>query len=200
MIRWRVRWYWCAVAIGLPLAVHLLNVGLNVVAGVGIPPQGFTSSTGLLMVFVVRLINPAEGAMGEEPGWRGFALPGLQSARSPFVSTVILAVLVTVWHLPLFFLEGGSLPLSVIVGGVLGPLTFTFVASWLFNHTGGSVLMTIVMHATEGSIQAEGWVYTGLWLAVAIGVVIFDWKAWRGSAPAPAMVQPAYYGVESRVR
>jgi hypothetical protein len=92
------------------------------------------------------------------------------------------------------------LPLSVIVGGVLGPLTFTFVASWLFNHTGGSVLMTIVMHATEGSIQAEGWVYTGLWLAVAIGVVIFDWKAWRGSAPAPAMVQPAYYEVESRVR
>jgi uncharacterized protein len=33
MIRWRVRWYWYAVAIGLPLSVHLAIVGLNVAAG-----------------------------------------------------------------------------------------------------------------------------------------------------------------------
>ena len=78
MIRWRVRWYWYAVALGLPLAVHLITVSLNVAAGVGIPPQGFTSLTGLLMVFAVRLINPLDGPLGEDPGWRGFALPGLQ--------------------------------------------------------------------------------------------------------------------------
>lgn len=135
--------------------------------------------------------------MGEEPGWRGFALPGLQGTLSPLASTVILAVLVTVWHLPLFFFAG-DLPPSVIVGSILGPITFTFAASWLFNHTGGSVLLTIVMHAVEGSIQAEGWVYAGLWLAVAIGLVVFDWQSWRGSAPAPAAMQPAYVG-ESRV-
>jgi hypothetical protein len=39
----------------------------------------------------------------------------------------------------------------------------------------------------------------GVWLAVAIGLVVFDWKAWRGPAPAPATVQLAYEG-ESRVR
>jgi hypothetical protein len=39
----------------------------------------------------------------------------------------------------------------VVLGGVLGPFAFTFVATWLFNHSGGSVLMTLVMHATEGS-------------------------------------------------
>jgi membrane protease YdiL (CAAX protease family) len=198
MIRWRVRWYWYAVAVGLPLAVHLLNAGLSVAAGAGIPRQGFASLTGLLMVFALRLVNPADGPVGEEPGWRGFALPGLQGTLSPLVSTVILGVLVTGWHLPLFFF-GSDLPPSVIVGGILGPITFAFAASWLFNHTGGSVLMTIVMHAVEGSIQAEGWVYTGLWLAVAIGLVIFDWQAWRGSAPVSATVQPSYAG-ESRVR
>ena len=37
----------------------------------------------------------------------------------------------------------------------------------------------------EGSIQAEiGWIYMCVWLAVAIGLVVFDWKAWRGPAPA----------------
>src|SRR5215211_5676589 len=53
--------------------------------------------------------------------------------------------------------------------------------------------------AAEGSIQAEGWVYIVLWLAVVIGLVIFDWRSWRGPAPAPATLQPAYGG-ESRVR
>jgi membrane protease YdiL (CAAX protease family) len=198
MIRWRVRWYWYAVAIGLPLAVHLITLTLNVTAGVGIPQQGFTSLSGFLLAFAVRLINPADGPVGEEPGWRGFALPGLQSTLSPLVSTLILGVLVTGWHLPLFFF-GGDLPPSVIVGGILGPLTFAFAATWLFNHTGGSVLLIIVMHAAEGSIQAEGWVYTGLWVAVAIGLVVFDWRVWRGPAPAAATMQPASQA-EPRVR
>ena len=95
MIRWRVRWYWYAVALGLPLAVHLITVSLNVAAGVGIAPQGFTSLTGLLMLFAVRLINPLDGPLGEDPGWRGFALPGLQGlGYSPLLATVVLAVFI----------------------------------------------------------------------------------------------------------
>jgi hypothetical protein len=50
----------------------------------------------------------------------------------------------------------------------------------------GSVLMTIILHAAEGSIQAEGLAYTGLLTIVAIGVVIFDWKMWRSPAPSSA--------------
>src|SRR5918997_976622 len=45
MIRWRVRWYWYAVAIGLPLAVHLTYVGLNVAAGADVPSLAFSSLT-----------------------------------------------------------------------------------------------------------------------------------------------------------
>ena len=66
------------------------------------------------------------------------------------------------------------------------PFAFTFMATWLFNHTGGSVLMTVLLHASEGSIQAEGWVYVGLLMILAIGLVIFDWKAWRSPAPSSA--------------
>jgi uncharacterized protein len=58
MIRWRVRWYWYAVAIGLPLAVHLAVVGLNFAAGAGLPSLTFTSLTTFLMVFAIRLVNP----------------------------------------------------------------------------------------------------------------------------------------------
>ena len=78
MIRWRVRWYWYAAALGVPLAVHLAVVGINVAAGAGVPSLTFTSLTTFLMVFAVRMVNPADGPLGEHPGWNGVALPGLQ--------------------------------------------------------------------------------------------------------------------------
>ena len=213
MIRWRVGWIWYVVAIGLPLTVLLVAVALNVALGAGAPSLAQISPlSSLITVFALRLINPLDGPMGEEPGWRGFALPRMQADRSPLLATLILAVLVTIWHVPLFFLEGGLQPfqLSVVLGGVLGPFAFTFVATWLFNHTSGSVLMTIVMHATEGTVSPSalwstpaaaaqaGLVYSLVYCIVAIGLVIFDWQLWRGPAPAPTIAQPAYGG-ESRV-
>jgi uncharacterized protein len=68
MIRWRVRWYWYAVVIGLPLAVHLAIVGLNVAAGADLPAPTFTSLSTFLTVFAVRLVNPTDGPLGEHPG------------------------------------------------------------------------------------------------------------------------------------
>src|SRR5918993_2596173 len=107
MIRWRVRWYWYVVAVGLPLAVLLITVGLNFALGADTPSlAGVGSLSTILMVFAVRLINPLEGPMGEEPGWRGLALPGLQGGRSPLVATMILAPLIAGWHLPLAFVGG----------------------------------------------------------------------------------------------
>jgi hypothetical protein len=176
--------------LGLPLGVELVNVGLNVAAGVGIPPQGFTSLTGFLLLFAVRLVNPTDGPLGEDPGWRGFALPGLQGiGYSPLLATVVLAVLISGWHLPLFFMEDGGLPMSIVVSGILTTVAVTFWYTWIFNHTGGSVLLVILAHSVEGSIQAEGWVYMGLWLAVAIGLVVFNRKAWRAPA-APETTTP----------
>jgi hypothetical protein len=191
MVRWRVRWYWYLVALGLPLAVHLLYVGLNVASGAGAPSLTFTSLSTFLMAFAIRLINPADGPLGEHPGWNGLALPGLQATYSPLVSTAILAVLVAGWHLPIFFLEEGGLQPPILVGGLLTTMAVTFWYAWLFNHTRGSILLLLVAHSVEGSIQAAGWIYMGVWLAVAIGLVVFDRKAWRAPAPADATARLA---------
>src|SRR5215216_6787814 len=212
MIRWRVGWYWYVVAIGLPLAVLLVAVALNVALGAGAPSLAQLGPlSSLIMVFAVRLINPLDGPMGEEPGWRGFALPRLQAGRSPLLATLILGVLVTLWHLPLWVLPQFGASPNDILGDILGTLAVTVWYSWLFNHTGGSVLMTIVAHATEGTIQTGAFwsagaaaarmslLYGVVWLVVAIGLIVFDWRLWRGPAPAQATVQPAYEGA-SRVR
>jgi len=191
MIRWRVRWYWYALALGLPLAVHATIVGFNVAAGAGVPSLAFSSVTTFLMVFAIRLVNPADGPLGEHPGWNGVALPGLQASYSPLLATMILAPLVAGWHLPTFFLEQGGLQPSVLVAGLVTTMAVTFWYAWLFNHTAGSILLLVAAHSVEGSIQYElGWIVMGVWLAVAIGLVVFDWKAWRGPAPAPATTPP----------
>jgi uncharacterized protein len=194
MIRWRVRWYWYAAAIGVPLAVHLAIVGLNVASGAGVPSLTFTSLTTFLMVFAVRMVNPADGPWGEHPGWNGVALPGLQGAGySPLLATAILAPLVAGWHLPTFFLEEGGLQPSVLVAGLVTTMAVTFWYAWLFNHTAGSILLLVIAHNLEGSIQYElGWIVMGVWCAVAIGLVVFDWKSWRGPAPAPATTPPPH--------
>src|SRR5215212_8176354 len=87
--------------------------------------------------------------------------------------------------------------------GLLGAFTFTFVATCVFNHTGGSVFMTLVMHAAEGTfgllagtmlvgaaLAQLSWVGVAVWLVVASGLVIFDWKSWRGPAAAEATTPP----------
>src|SRR5215203_3960811 len=77
MIRWRVGWIWYAVAIGLPLTVLLVTVGLNVALGAGAPSlaQVGPLST-IIAVFAVRLINPLDGGAG-----RGAGLARLRPAR-----------------------------------------------------------------------------------------------------------------------
>ncbi len=204
MIRWRVRWYWYAAAFGLPLAVVLLTVGLNVALGASAPSlAGVGSVSTILLLFAVRLVNPGDGAMGEEPGWRGFALPGLQgSGLSPLVSSLILGVLVSGWHVPILFLEEGGLRPPILVGYLLGSVAVTFWYAWLFNRTGGSVLITLVSHATQGTVTIGGFWSAGpdfaqanllfgvVASAVAIGLVVFDRKAWRGPAAALTTTRP----------
>lgn len=195
LLRWRVGGRWYVVAIGLPLAVVFSAIGLNL--ALGAPPSALAELDPwylLVLVFAVRLVNPLDGPMGEEPGWRGFALPRLQAEWSPLIATLILALLVVGWHLPLLFLPGQELPAILL----LATVATTFLYTWIFNHTRGSVLMTLVAHAAEGTITlgAIGFVgadlsrfaplYAAAWCAVALALVVFDRRHWLDRAPAVA--------------
>ena len=102
IIRWRVNWIWYAAAIVLPLLVHAVAIGLNMAAGAPAPSvEQFQPWYAVLLLFGLRMINPTDGPLGEEPAWRGFAQPRLQSKWSPLISTAVLGVLITGWHMPL---------------------------------------------------------------------------------------------------
>ncbi|MDT7581256.1 MAG: protease family protein [Pseudonocardiales bacterium] len=193
MIRWRVGWLWWLVAVGTPLAVLAVAAAVNVALwDAPAPVLAGVGWTQVALVAAIRFVNPLDGPLGEEPGWRGYALPQLQAHRSPLASGVVLGVFVALWHLPL--VATGQLPAVGL------PITFaiTLVYVWLFNRTGGSVLMTMVFHIAQGTVSYGALGFTGadaarmdllvgmLWFAVALGVVVLDRPAWR-RAPAAAV-------------
>jgi membrane protease YdiL (CAAX protease family) len=87
--------------------------------------------------------------LGEETGWRGFALPHLQRKHSAANATLILALLWAGWHLPAFFFRDTYVEMGVF-GLPVFAVTLVFVAmvfTWLYNGTGGSLLVVVLFHA-----------------------------------------------------
>jgi len=192
MLRWRVGVKWYVLAIALPLGATLAAIGLNLALGAPVSALEELDPWYLLIgLFFVRLINPLDGPMGEEPGWRGFALPRLQANRSPLMASLILGLIVAAWHLPLVFLPGEDLSPIFLIGTV----AVTFLYTWIFNHTGGSVLMTVVAHSAQGVFAFSALGFTGAddsrvvvlltvaLCALAAGLLVFDRQSWRGRAP-----------------
>jgi membrane protease YdiL (CAAX protease family) len=141
MVRWRVGIQWYAVALFLPPLIRLAALGLNLLSGATMAaPLQWPGWSALLASFLFPSLLLI--ALGEEPGFRGFALPRLLVGRSALSASLILGVLHAIWHVPLF-IWGGDAPLTaviVIAGAVLN--------TWLFNHTRGSVLLAMLLHAS----------------------------------------------------
>jgi membrane protease YdiL (CAAX protease family) len=144
------------------------------------------------MAFLIRLVNPMDGPLGEEPGFRGFAIPRLQARWSPLASVTILAVLVAIWHLPLVVVD------NIGPVGLITTFSITFFYFWLFNRTGGSVLLTLLAHMAQGAVKfgdfglpasdlaRQEWMECVVWSAIAVGLVVFDRSIWR-TAPEKAV-------------
>jgi hypothetical protein len=72
----------------------------------------------------------------------------------------------------------------------------TFWYAWLFNHASGSSLLTLIAHATEGTIETSTlwqsaadttrltWLYCLVWCLVALGLLVFDRRLWT-KPPGP---------------
>lgn len=141
--RWRVgvRWYLAAMFLLLgPLAVAAVYIAMGNSAR-GLLPG--VTAWALVGQLIFTLFS---GPLAEEAGWRGFALPRLQARHGALTSSLILGVLWAAWHIPLY-VEGGqaapgiSLPIFFVIVLVLSTL-FT----WLYNNTGGSLVVTVVAH------------------------------------------------------
>src|SRR5215212_693169 len=154
-VLWRVGFRWYVFAfVGIPVIAVLSVV---VIPGVLGSFQGLGALAPLSLLGVFVYVFFLGGALGEEPGWRGFALPRLQALHGPLLGTLILGPLWALWHLPLFFTPWNVLTTFNLVVFVLATTCLAIMYTWVFNNTKGSVLMAILIHASFN------------WTTVAVG-------------------------------
>jgi membrane protease YdiL (CAAX protease family) len=148
-LEWRVRPRWYVAALGLPLVFTTLPLTVAFAAlGTPIEPSlllGRLPTVVIGMVFVFFL-----GGGQEELGWRGFALPRLQQSYSALGASLIIGVVWAIWHLPLFFTAWGDSQLPFPVYSI-ALVALSVLFTWLYNNTRGSVLLTMMMHASFNS-------------------------------------------------
>jgi uncharacterized protein len=181
MVRWRVAPVWYAVALLVPVAIALVAAVFNVLLGAQAPSSVELGGwTGLFSTFLILLLISGLDGTWEEPGWRGYALPRLQVGHSALFASLILWVVLMVWHLPLLIV--GEIHWSDVVF-ILG---YVIVFNWVFNNANGSVLIIMLMHAMNNTISGsfiapmfsgadsvrDAWLFAALWCAVALVVVI----------------------------
>ncbi len=86
------------------------------------------------------------GPCGEEFGWRGFALDRLQIKLNPLLSSILLGVLWTFWHLPLFWLKGTSQAQTPIWVFLVSVVSFSIIITWVYNKTRSNLLSALLIH------------------------------------------------------
>jgi membrane protease YdiL (CAAX protease family) len=210
MVRWRVGPGWYAVALVLPVAITLVALYLNALFGGPTPTAADLADLYTLpLIFLTTTLF--KGPLTEEPGWRGFLLPRLQSSYTPLVASLIVGVIWASWHLPLLVSDpsGQRPPVQFFVLLVAQSL----VLAWVYNGTGGSVLLVILMHGAFNSFvgfmapvvfgsAAYGqfwWLMAALWWVVALAVIALTGMA-KARAPSIETTETATSGAQAQPR
>lgn len=140
ILRWRAGWLAYAFALGVPVLLQSLALAVNLALGAPTPTAAQWSAWPDALgnwVFIFLFIG-----LAEEPGFRGFATDRLLTRHSAVRASAIFGVLHVVWHLPLFFY---GLEPPVIIPIILAG---AFLMTWLYQRSNGSVLLTMMLHAT----------------------------------------------------
>jgi len=149
---WRVNfgWWFLSLLYIVPLVISALYFGTLINGSslsLDILPPVYTALPTIVVLIVLA-------GLGEEYGWRGFLLPRLQRDHNAVVSSLIVGLFHSLWHIPLFLVEGtaqsdwaaevGLIP--AFIGYSTFVVAWAVQLTWFFNNTRGSVLVVAVVH------------------------------------------------------
>lgn len=168
----------------LALPAIALTLSLAMPRGWPVKPDAVLVATPLLLLTtaqIVRNISP----LGEEFGWRGYALPRMLERWSPLLAGTILGLVWTLWHVPAFLFSGIVVtPLADIGWYALGTTALSWLMTWLHVRGRGSLLVAgLIPHAVINAMGA-----TGAWAtrpAEAVALAIFSLALFRFWPPMP---------------
>ena len=160
---WRVGIQWWAFALLFTIIPSVAALYLfNLLGGPAVDWSGLKPLSSVVPMFIMLTIF---AGMGEEFGWRGFAMPRLQARYNALVSSLIVGLVWGIWHIPLFLTQGttqsewladaGWIP--AVVSYTVFCMAWSIQYTWLFNNTKGSVLLAAVMHGA-GNVWLGGYI------------------------------------------
>ncbi len=174
-----------------PLALGLAVFGVLAALGRPLPalasfakypgvPEGWPLTQ---TVVVVMLVN----GFGEEIGWRGFATERLIERHGRFQGTLLLAVLLGLWHLPVFWLNTSMAALvgPMLFGWAFGLLCGTFVLAHVYVRCSHSILCVALWHTTYNMVVATeaggGLPAAVVSAAVMLWGLVVAWRWWHAA-------------------
>src|SRR4051794_23659912 len=141
MGRVNIGWYAAIVAL---TALPVVAVWVSTL--IGAPTPILAVSIPVVVVTFLFSIFPGS-ALGEELGWRGFALPRLQARRSALAASLIVGAVWGTYHLPLFLLGSPTRPFALFLPFALSCVIMSIFYTWMYNGTRGSLLLAVLLHA-----------------------------------------------------
>ena len=159
-----IQWWAFAVLFGVVPAVAALYL-FNVFGGPAVTWGGLKPLSSFVPMLIILTVL---AGMGEEFGWRGFAMPRLQTRYNALVSSLIIGLLWDIWHIPLFLTEGtiqskwlAEVGWMSAVGYTVFCMSWSIQYTWVFNNTKGSVLLAAVIHGAVNAWNGYINVYRG---------------------------------------
>jgi membrane protease YdiL (CAAX protease family) len=163
--------------------IQLLDMGITLLLGgkvqINLADLGFRgAATFLLLEFFKGFL--LTGGINEESGWRGFALPRLQTRYSVIVAAGIVWFFWALWHLP--YDIGRGIPIGeMLENRLFWNLVVAILMTWLYNRTNGSILAPALFHPamnTFGDNLPSTLITQCLLVALAVFAIYYD-RMWK---------------------
>ncbi|WP_423920915.1 type II CAAX prenyl endopeptidase Rce1 family protein [Frigoribacterium sp. 2-23] len=160
--RWRVAWYWYALAlVGVPALIVVSGIPFS---GGAVQAPSTMALVALVPGLIVQIFTTG---LSEEPGWRDFALPRLQTRFGALGAAAVLGPLWALWHMPLYLSDWGGWPdahwTEPLVFAAF-TVTFNVVIIYVFNRTGQSLPLVLLLHVGVNNTISNLWadMYPGM--------------------------------------
>ncbi len=174
---WKAGWkadfkrvWWIPAVILMPvmggLTILIMNLaGQPIPWEYGLPPA---------MIVPIGLLIWLLGALPEEYGWRGYALPRLLEKSNALIASLILGAIWALWHLPLHFIPTTTQHAIPIWEYALQTIVLSILYTWIYQGSHGSILLAGIFHAAgnlTGAVLPYWATRTGRWISFSLLLV-----------------------------
>ena len=166
LARWRIAWYWYALALVGPTAISLVAVGVFAAAGGVLGPSWILLQPG-------RIALTAVGGWAEELGWRGFAQPKLQGRISAAAAAVLVGVMWNVWHQWQVAAPGGAaFAWDDEWRSLMYLISVSVLIAWIYNSTRASLPSAIAGQVGINAVRFNPYPVAFVSVAFAVTAVL----------------------------